>query len=267
MASVRTFQIRVADGTVVTLTTTVPGTLSIEFPPLHGVATPGVHIDPQERPDNLTIPITIDKPFQAPEPSDPESSSGDACIHKLPKQPTKEELKRSLEENNIVPLDLAYKHNNPPAPEIYRPFDYVVDYEECLRKGSRANTPFISTWKPDPNKTTTENLASLPCTPPEISWRMSPQASINFPGIYLNAHPTTDGLISLLKIQPYEFAPPHVLRPRRDYPVPGKILYRMLELGWIPRQETVWRWLDIDWFSLRDYLAHLRKAMPEGRVA
>ncbi|KAI3613114.1 hypothetical protein WG66_001371 [Moniliophthora roreri] len=268
MASVRTFQIRVADGTTVTLTTTVPGTLSIEFPRIAKIANPGIHIDPQERPDNLIIPITIDKPLLVPEPSKPESSSsGGACTYESPKQPTKQELKHSLKENNIVPLDHAYKPNNPPAAEIYRPFQYIVDYDECLRKGARANTPFISSWKPDPNQSITENLASLPRTPPKYSWGMNSQASIDYPAIYLNAHPTTDDLISLLKTQPYEFAPPRIPRPRRDYPIPGKILYRLLELGWITEREAVQRWLDIDWFSLRDYRAHLEKARSKGRVA
>ncbi|KAK7043004.1 hypothetical protein VNI00_008742 [Paramarasmius palmivorus] len=263
MASVRTFQILTADGTTVTLTTTVPGTLSIEFPP----DIPRTGMIEVEKPENYTIPITIDKPLSMPEPT-PEPGSSSRCrhMHEPPKQPKRKELKQAWKENNVKTRDYAYKENNPPATEIYHPFDSMIDYEDCMRKGSRANNPFVSSWKPDSTKSVADNLASLPPTPDGIPWGMNPQASINFPCFVLNGNPTKDTLISLLKTRPYEFAPPRVHRPRRKFPIPGKILHRLLELGWIQESEAVERWLDIDWFSLRDYRVHLEKGIAAGRI-
>ncbi|KAK7030465.1 hypothetical protein VNI00_014050 [Paramarasmius palmivorus] len=173
-----------------------------------------------------------------------------------------------LREHSITVCDYAFLTPNP-IPEHFDPFSALADYEQCMRRGNRRNTPFRSAiWDPlaSPDSTIAENLASLPEeTPNEIDhWGLSPMTSISFPLLYLNPPGLRDtaDIKWLLDVCPYDNAPDSFTpqqRASRYSPVPGKILHRLVEIGWVSDREAWERWLDSDWFALRDYRRHLEK--------
>ncbi|KAL0568038.1 hypothetical protein V5O48_013959 [Marasmius crinis-equi] len=288
MAQQRTFEIQIADGVTVTLTTSVPGTLEVIFPDFMRDAFDAIGappLDPVELQKNYTIPITIDNPFQPkdldydPLPAEEQSHvrRHHVCQPDIP-QPTRHELKTMLETNNITPLDHAYKPNSSSVPSTFNPYTALVDYEDCMRTWSKPDIfadedaevieePMV--WGDQiTDLSVNEIVALLPDESPQgLAWGYTPFASVNYPLFALHVggdreHLSSKDVTKLLKAHPYLGCPNP---PKgREHPVPGVILHRLHAIGWITDEEAKERWLDIDWFSLRDYRDHLAKKRRAG---
>ncbi|KAK1235302.1 hypothetical protein PQX77_001481 [Marasmius sp. AFHP31] len=281
MAQQRTLEIRIADGTVVTLTTCVPGTLEVIFPARDGDGD-GVRpfLKPVEAQKDYYIPITIDNPYQPknvdynPQPT----PARHLCAQPLPVQPTHAQLKASLAENNITPLDHAYNPNassltQPVVPSTFDPYTALIDYEDCLRTYSKPDIfrfpppdaeaieePMV--WGDRIADLTVDEIVSLlpdqTSTPKGWGWGYTPYASVFYPLLVLQiqgqGRVTSRDVYELMRERPYSYCPDPPRR-QREYAVPGVILDRLLAIGWITDEEAKERWLDVDWFSLRDYRA------------
>ncbi|KAG7087232.1 hypothetical protein E1B28_013213, partial [Marasmius oreades] len=275
MAQQRTFEIQIADGVIVTLTTCVPGTLYISFPDNTRDSFEATNVlEPVETPADYTIPITIDTPFTPKDldydPQQPPHACG--IIPEIP-QPTRQQLKTMLQENNITPLDNAHRYDNPPPPELFDPYEALVDYEDCMRVWCKTSVDEDAEFIEEPmvsgdqitDLSVDEILTLLPDTPLGLPWGITPFSSVNYPLLVHHAQQMTSQHIrKMLKTHPYIGGPRNFSPKGRDYPIPGKFLHRLLALGWITDEEAKSRWLDIDWFSLRDYRAYLAKKANVG---
>ncbi|EEB92215.1 hypothetical protein MPER_09307, partial [Moniliophthora perniciosa FA553] len=140
---------------------------------------------------------------------------------------TSEATDSTPSENNIIVRDYGSKGSKPLV-EHFNPYSALADYEYCMRRGSHQHTINLSSWDPllDPSSTIEQNLATLP-DQAQNDWGMSPLSSAQFPLMYLTPA--------------------------------GKILHRLVEIGWVSDKEALERWTDNDWFSLRDYRRHLEE--------
>ncbi|KAK1223379.1 hypothetical protein PQX77_013742 [Marasmius sp. AFHP31] len=287
MAQQRTFEIRIADGIVVTLTTCVPGTLEVIFSARDGDGD-GPFLKPVEAQKDYYIPITIDNSYQ-PKDVDYNPQPTPARHHPHPvQQPTHAQLKASLAENNITPLDHAYNPNTsltqPVVPSTFDPYTALIDYEDCLRTYSKPDIfrfpppdaeaieePMV--WGDRIADLTVDEIVSLlpdqTPTPKGRGWGYTPYASVFYPLLVLqiqgHGRATSRDVYELMGERPYSYCPDPPRR-QREYAVPGVILDRLLAIGWITDEEAKERWLDIDWFSLRDYRAKKGKGKEEFYV-
>ncbi|KAL0066794.1 hypothetical protein AAF712_006192 [Marasmius tenuissimus] len=266
MAQQRTFQIQIADGIVVTLTTCVPGTLEVIFPDLTSDGAPPL-LKPVEAQKDYYIPIIIDNPYQ-PKDYDSQPTPARHLCHQ-PLQPTHAQLKAALAENNITPLDHAYKLSPSAVPSTFDAYTALVDYEDCMRTYSKPDIfrfppPDAETieepmvWGDQITNLTVDQIVSLlpDETPAGLGWGYTPYASVFYPLLVLQVggKVTSRDVYELMRERPYSYCPDPP-RGRREYAVPGVILDRLLAIGWITDEEAKERWLDVDWFSLRDYRA------------
>ncbi|KAF9264329.1 hypothetical protein L218DRAFT_240239 [Marasmius fiardii PR-910] len=252
MAQQQTFE--VADGP----SSILPSTNSPEVPRDPSRAFTTTPPEPIEIQADHTTPINFDNPF-AP----------NANEHTYPAeipQPTRQQLETMLQENNIIPFDHAHKHNNPPPPEAFDPYEALVDYEDCMRTWCKTFVDKDAEFNEEPmvsgdqltDLSVDQILLLLPDTPLGLPWGVTPSSSVNYPVLVHHAQEMTSRHIRrMLETHPYIGGPPGFRPKDRDYPVPGKYLHRLLDLGWITDEEAKSRWLDIDWFSLRDYRVHL----------